>query len=104
MDNVNEQALEIHWGELVCENCGDVIKRTGANQHYCKTCSKLLNNKSRIKATTKYSAKAYERIELRVKKGYKQVVTSHAAAQGESVNQFINRAMANQIQSDTEKK
>lgn len=41
----------------------------------------------------RYNAKAYDEIKVRVDKGQKEVIKSHAEAQGESVNGFINRAI-----------
>lgn len=41
----------------------------------------------------KYNDKAYDRINLSVKKGQKDIITAHAKANGESVNGFINRAI-----------
>lgn len=38
-----------------------------------------------------------------VPKGQKEVLQAHAASTGESVNAFINRAIANQMAEDLEK-
>ncbi len=54
------------------------------------------------RATMKYNAAAYERIELRVKKGEKQVIKAHAEGQGESLNEFVNRAIDQQMERDKE--
>lgn len=51
-------------------------------------------SKAQQRATNKYISKAYDRINLTVPKGEKEVIQTHAAAQGESVNGFINRAIA----------
>ena len=40
-------------------------------------------------ATARYNKKAYDRIEIKVKKGRKDAVFAYAASQGKSVNQFI---------------
>lgn len=49
-------------------------------------------------------AKAYlekfERIDLKVPKGQRQLIKDHAAAQGESVNAFIIRAIETTMQRD----
>lgn len=45
--------------------------------------------KAQMKATAKYNAKAYDRIEIKVKKGEKQVITDYAKAKGQSVNAYI---------------
>ncbi len=48
----------------------------------------------------RYAAKAYDRINLIIKKGQKQVIQEHAEKQGESVNGFINRAIEETIARD----
>lgn len=61
-------------------------------------------NKSQIKATHKYIAKAYDRIGVFVKKGRKDIIKEHAAIfDSGSVNGFINRAIDEQMQRDKEK-
>ncbi len=40
-------------------------------------------------ATARYNKKSYERIELFVKKGQKQIIKDCADSQGKSVNRFI---------------
>lgn len=55
---------------------------------------------SKKKAIAKYNLKAYDRIELKVKKGKKEIIKAHAEQQGESLNAFLNRAIDTQIQSD----
>ena len=51
----------------------------------------------------RYNAKAYDRINLTVPKGQKQVIQDHATKQGESLNGFINRAIGEQIERDNSK-
>lgn len=51
----------------------------------------------------RYNAKAYDEIKVRVSKGRKEVIQTHAEACGESVNAFINRAIDNQIAQDAQK-
>lgn len=41
----------------------------------------------------RYNAKVYDEIKVRVSKGKKDAIQAYAAAQGESVNSFINRAI-----------
>ena len=43
------------------------------------------------RATAKYNAKAYDRIEVKVAKGKKAEIKAYAESKGESVNGFINR-------------
>lgn len=40
-------------------------------------------------ATARYNKKAYDRIEIKVKKGYKAKIFAYAASKEKSVNQFI---------------
>ena len=48
----------------------------------------------------RYNAKTYDRIEIVVKKGKKDIIKTHAAAQETSVNDFINRAIDEKIERD----
>jgi len=45
-------------------------------------------------AKRKYNEKVYDRFTVSVKKGDKEKIATFAAAQGESLNGFINRAIA----------
>ena len=58
-------------------------------------------SKAQQRATNKYISKAYDRINLTVPKGQKEIIQAHAAAQGESVNGFINRAISEAMARDT---
>lgn len=49
------------------------------------------------RAKNKYAAKSYDRIALVVKKGRKEELQAHAAAQGKSLNAFINEAIEEKI-------
>lgn len=42
------------------------------------------------RATMKYNAAAYDRIELRVPKGRKADIEAHAKGKGESINGLVN--------------
>lgn len=57
---------------------------------------------ARTKANNKWNAKAYDRINLTVKKGQKELIQAHAEIRSESVNGFINRAITEQIKRDKE--
>lgn len=59
-------------------------------------------SKAHIKATNKWMAKAYDRVNLTMPKGRKDTVQAHAAARGESVNGFINRAISETMERDAE--
>ena len=50
----------------------------------------------------RYAAKVYDRINLVVKKGQKEVIQTHAEARGESVNGFIWRAIEQTMRADEE--
>ena len=45
------------------------------------------------RATAKYNAKAYDRIEVKVAKGKKAEIKAYAESKGESVNGSINRVI-----------
>ena len=57
-------------------------------------------SKAQQRATAKYEAKVYDKLLLRLQKGRKDVIQAHAAAQGESVNGFINRAISETMERD----
>ena len=57
-------------------------------------------SKAQQRAVTKYDAKAYDKTLLRLSKGKLDVVKAHAAAQGQSVNGFINRAIDEKMERD----
>ena len=48
-------------------------------------------------ATARYNKKAYDRIDLVVKKGQRQVIKDFAAAQGKSLNRFILDAVEKEM-------
>ena len=50
-------------------------------------------SKAQQKAVNKYMKENYDRINLLLPKGKKAVIQDFAAAHGESVNGFINRAI-----------
>ena len=52
------------------------------------------------RATMKYMAKAYDRIELKVPKGRKAELQEHAQQRGESLNGFVNRAIDHEVERD----
>ena len=45
------------------------------------------------RAIKKYDQEKVDRIPLRVPKGQKEIIQAHAAKRGESINAFINRAV-----------
>ncbi len=48
-------------------------------------------------ATARYNKKTYDRIELVVKKGQRQMIKDFAASQGKSVNRFILDAVEKEM-------
>lgn len=57
-------------------------------------------SKAQQRAVSKYMKENYDEIKVRVPKGKKEVVFTHAEAQGESVNGFINRAIDETMERD----
>ena len=58
-------------------------------------------SKAQQKAVHKYVKENYDRQEITLPKGKKDIVKAHAARQGESVNAFINRAIDETMARDT---
>ena len=52
-------------------------------------------------ATARYNKKAYDRIDVVVKKGQRQVIKDFAASQGKSLNRFICDAIEYQMNKDS---
>lgn len=57
---------------------------------------------SQKEATARYNKKAYDRINVIVKKGQRQVIKDFAASQGKSLNRFICDAIEYQMNKDKE--
>lgn len=53
------------------------------------------------KVKNRWNEKAYDRINLTVEKGKKDIIRKHAEKRGESINGFINRAIDAQIEKDS---
>lgn len=53
---------------------------------------------SQKEATARYNKKAYDRINVIVKKGQRQLIKDFAASQGKSLNRFICDAIEYQMQ------
>lgn len=60
-------------------------------------------SKAQQRAVNKYMSDNYDRINLTVPKGKKDRIKSHAESKGESVNAFINRAIDETMERDTER-
>ena len=57
-------------------------------------------SKAKMRANNRWNNKAYDRIEFKVKKGEKESIIHHAEMMGESMNQFICRAVQAQMELD----
>ena len=55
------------------------------------------NSDARIRANNKYNAKAYDRINIAIPKGQKQIVEEYAKSKGESVNSLVNALLRAEI-------
>ncbi len=55
---------------------------------------------AQTKANNKYKAKTYDRIEVIVSKGLKEVISNHANSQGESLNGYITKAITQRMERD----
>lgn len=62
-----------------------------------------MGGKASAASKNAWNARNYDRINLTVKKGQKQVIQDHAEKTGESVNGFINRAIEEAMQRDLER-
>jgi len=58
------------------------------------------NSKAKINANNKYVKNTYVQLPIRVVKGKKEVIQSHAETMGESLNKFVNRAIDEAIIND----
>ena len=54
----------------------------------------MAQTKAHQKASNKYNAKAYDRLAILVKKGDRDKIKAHAEAQGLSLNGYINKLIA----------
>ena len=61
-------------------------------------------SKKQQACVNRYIDKAYDRINLTVPKGQKEVIKAHVESQGESVNAFIQRAIQTTIELDNKKR
>lgn len=54
-------------------------------------------SKSQQKAVHKYIKENYDRLEITLPKGQKEVIKAFAASNGESVNAFVSRLIAREM-------
>ena len=60
-------------------------------------------SKAQQKAVNKYMTANYDRVNLTLPKGQKDIIKAHADGMGESVNAFIGRAITNQMERDKQR-
>jgi len=59
-------------------------------------------SKAQQKAVNKYMSANYDRINLTMPKGKKEIIQAHAQKAGESVNSFINRAIDQALKTESD--
>lgn len=57
-------------------------------------------SKARVKANAKYNAKTYERLELKVLKGNKQIIQDYCKDKNKSVNSLITELLQERLTQD----
>ena len=57
-------------------------------------------SKAQQRSVNKYVKENYDRINVTLPKGKKEIIKAHAESMGASVNGFISRAIDNQIERD----
>jgi len=60
-------------------------------------------SKKQQACVNRYVKNHYDEIKVRVDKGKKEIIQTHAAAQGETTNEFIKRAIQETMERDTGK-
>ena len=60
-------------------------------------------SKAQQKAVNKYMKNNYDRVNLMLSKGKKEIIQTHAANHDESLNSFVNRAIDETIERDNKK-
>ena len=58
------------------------------------------NSEARTRANNKYNAKAYDRINIAVPKGQKDIIQARATTQGKSVNAYVIEAISEKLERD----
>lgn len=58
------------------------------------------NSAARIRANNRYNDKAYDRINIAIPKGAKLLVQDAAEREGESVNQYVSKALLQRMGRD----
>lgn len=60
----------------------------------------MKSTEAQKRASQKWNADKVDRLTIRVKKGMRDTLQAHAEGQGESVNAFVNRAIAETMERD----
>ena len=60
----------------------------------------MAKTKTSSAVKNRYNAKAYDQLPIRVTKGKKTDLQTHAAMMGESLNRFVNRAIDEALERD----
>ncbi len=60
----------------------------------------MVNPDAQREATARYNRKTYERVELRVKKGQREIIRQAAKRSGKSLNRFILDLVAKELGND----
>ena len=58
-------------------------------------------SKAQQKAVAKYMKNNYDELKIRTEKGQKEIIKAHAESVGESMNQFVIRAINETMERDT---
>ncbi len=58
------------------------------------------NSAARIRANNRYNDKAYDRINIAIPKGAKLLIQDAAEREGESVNQYVSKALLQRMGRD----
>ena len=61
----------------------------------------MATKEAKQRAVAKYNAKAYDRLEIKVAKGNKAIIKTHAEQQGKSLNGFVTEAIDEKIERDS---
>ena len=69
----------------------------------CQGGNLMAISEAQKRAVAKYNAKAYDRIELKVLKGQKEILQDIAKGQGLSLNGYTKQALQAKIKADTGK-
>ncbi len=62
-----------------------------------------MGGRNSYESIKRYEDKAYDKVLLRLPKGYKSELQTHAVSSGESLNGFINRAIRETMEHDNAK-